>query len=131
MHPEIVRDGPGACPICGMSLEPQTATIEEEANPELVDMSRRFWVSVMFSVPLLVIAMTYVTNRGGLTRRPEVLQCLAVPTVFNFGCLYRFETQEWIDCDLRPIRRISRELSWTFPASAHSDPAVIELRPHP
>src|SRR5512145_854197 len=44
MHPEIVRDGPGSCPICGMALEPRTAALEEAENPELTDMRRRFWV---------------------------------------------------------------------------------------
>ncbi len=57
MHPQIVRDEPGSCPICGMALEPRTVTAEEEANPELVDMSRRFWVSAALSLPLVVIAM--------------------------------------------------------------------------
>src|SRR5438552_13722805 len=42
MHPEIVRDRPGTCPICGMALEPRTVSLEEEENPELVDMTRRF-----------------------------------------------------------------------------------------
>src|SRR5882757_7277886 len=46
MHPQIVRDGPGSCPICGMALEPRRVSAEEEANPELVAMTRRFWVSV-------------------------------------------------------------------------------------
>jgi P-type Cu+ transporter len=41
MHPEVVRGAPGACPICGMALEPRTVTLEEPPNPELVDMSRR------------------------------------------------------------------------------------------
>ncbi len=56
MHPEIVRDGPGACPICGMALEPMTATAEEE-NPELRQMTRRFWTSVVLGVPLMALAM--------------------------------------------------------------------------
>ena len=51
MHPEIVRDEPGACPICGMALEPRTVTLEEEANPEYVDMKRRFWISVALLRP--------------------------------------------------------------------------------
>ena len=46
MHPEIVRGKPGACPICGMALEPREVTGEEEVHPELDDMKRRFWVSV-------------------------------------------------------------------------------------
>jgi Cu+-exporting ATPase len=58
MHPEIVSDAPGACPICGMALEPRTMTLDEETNPELVDMTRRFWVSVALAVPLFGIAMS-------------------------------------------------------------------------
>jgi Cu+-exporting ATPase len=42
MHPEIVRDAPGHCPICGMALEPRTVTLDDAPNPELVDMTRRF-----------------------------------------------------------------------------------------
>jgi Cu+-exporting ATPase len=58
MHPEIVRAQPGSCPICGMALEPRTITLEAEENPELVDMTRRFWISVVLTVPLLAIAMS-------------------------------------------------------------------------
>ena len=58
MHPEIVRDGPGSCPKCGMALEPMgVPTGEEGPNPELVDFTRRLWVSAILSLPLLVIAM--------------------------------------------------------------------------
>jgi P-type Cu+ transporter len=57
MHPEIVRPGPGSCPICGMTLEPRTITAKEEENPELRDMSCRFWVSTALTVPLLAVAM--------------------------------------------------------------------------
>ncbi len=57
MHPEIVRAGPGACPICGMALEPRTITAGDEENPELRDMTRRFWISVVLTVPLLAAAM--------------------------------------------------------------------------
>src|SRR3989442_5550531 len=55
MHPEIVRDGPGACPICGMALEPRVVTGEEE-NAELIGMQRRFWWSVVLTLPLLLLA---------------------------------------------------------------------------
>ncbi|HEX2164267.1 MAG TPA: heavy metal translocating P-type ATPase [Thermoanaerobaculia bacterium] len=57
MHPEIVRDAPGSCPICGMALEPRTVAAEEPENPELADMTRRFWVSAALTVPLVVLAM--------------------------------------------------------------------------
>ena len=58
MHPEIIRDEPGECPKCGMALEPRTVTADEPPNPELIDMTRRFVVSTVLAVPLLVIAMS-------------------------------------------------------------------------
>jgi Cu+-exporting ATPase len=60
MHPEIVKNGPGSCPICGMALEPRTATLHEETNPELVDMQRRFWLSLALSVPVVLLGMSGV-----------------------------------------------------------------------
>lgn len=57
MHPQIVRDKPGSCPICGMALEPVGVPEEEGPNPELVDFTRRFQVSAFLAVPLLLIAM--------------------------------------------------------------------------
>jgi len=57
MHPEIVRPHPGSCPICGMALEPRTVTAKEEVNPELREMTRRFWISVALTAPLLAGAM--------------------------------------------------------------------------
>ncbi|HEU4371436.1 MAG TPA: heavy metal translocating P-type ATPase [Methylomirabilota bacterium] len=57
MHPQIVRDAPGSCPICGMALEPRTAGVDEGPDPELVDMTRRFWVGLLLTLPLLVFVM--------------------------------------------------------------------------
>ena len=57
MHPEVQQRGPGDCPICGMALEPMQITAEPEANPELDDMTRRFWVALVFALPVLVLAM--------------------------------------------------------------------------
>lgn len=57
MHPEIVRDEPGNCPICGMALEPRTVSLDEGESPELRDMTRRFWIGVLLTVPLFVVAM--------------------------------------------------------------------------
>ena len=56
MHPQIVRDGPGSCPICGMALVPIAGTGEAD-DSELRDLTRRFWVGVVLSVPLVVLAM--------------------------------------------------------------------------
>jgi P-type Cu+ transporter len=57
MHPEIIRDAPGNCPICGMALEPRTVSAEEPENPELADMRRRFWASLALTVPVVAIDM--------------------------------------------------------------------------
>ena len=57
MHPQIVRGQPGSCPICGMVLEPRTVTLEPGPNPEMADMSRRFWVGFALSLPVFVLAM--------------------------------------------------------------------------
>jgi P-type Cu+ transporter len=57
MHPEVVSDHPGACPICGMALEPLTVSADADVDPELVDMSRRFWISLALTVPLLLLSM--------------------------------------------------------------------------
>ncbi|HEV2099765.1 MAG TPA: heavy metal translocating P-type ATPase [Stellaceae bacterium] len=66
MHPQIVRDGPGACPICGMALEPMTPAAGDAENPELRDMTRRFGIGVALSVPLLAIAMGQHFSSGAL-----------------------------------------------------------------
>ncbi|MEP4378486.1 MAG: heavy metal translocating P-type ATPase [Alphaproteobacteria bacterium] len=57
MHPEIIRDEPGSCPICGMALEPMSVSLDDAPNPELVDFTRRFWFGAFLTVPLLVIVM--------------------------------------------------------------------------
>jgi len=57
MHPEIVRDESGECPKCGMALEPRQVSADAEENPELIDMTRRFWVGVALTVPLFLLAM--------------------------------------------------------------------------
>ena len=58
MHPQVVRDAPGSCPICGLALEPRTITGAEEENEELVDMTRRFKLSLWLTIPLLLLAMS-------------------------------------------------------------------------
>jgi len=66
MHPQVVEDEPGECPECGMALEPVTVTLDEIENPELVDMTRRFRFSLLFTLPLFVIAMGGMLPGGGL-----------------------------------------------------------------
>jgi len=91
MHPEIVRPGPGSCPICGMALEPRTVTAVEDENPELRDMSRRFWVSLALTVPLLIAAMADMLAGMPIQRAlpagwlPWVELALATPVVLWGG----------------------------------------------
>jgi Cu+-exporting ATPase len=92
MHPEIVRDRSGSCPICGMALEPVVATGEgEEVNPELVAMQRRFWVGAVLTAPLLLIAMAEMVPGVDWTRVvpsrlwPWIQLGLATPVVLWGG----------------------------------------------
>ncbi|MBI5026042.1 MAG: heavy metal translocating P-type ATPase [Nitrospirae bacterium] len=90
MHPEIVRDAPGSCPICGMALEPKSA-LEEEENPELIDMTRRFRVGVVLTFPLILIAMRRLIPFISIENliSPEILKwleiILATPVVLWAG----------------------------------------------
>src|SRR3546814_6747575 len=57
MHPEIRREGPGTCPICGMALEPEEPSLDDAPNPELIDFTRRLWVAGALAIPLLMVSM--------------------------------------------------------------------------
>jgi Cu+-exporting ATPase len=99
MHPQIVRDQPGACPICGMALELRTVTIEDETDPELVDMTRRFWIGVGLTAPLLIIAMSdfapgHPLERVASTQTLNWIEfLLATPTVLWGG--WPFFVRAW------------------------------------
>jgi len=82
MHPEVISRVPGACPLCGMALEPRTVTRDDEPNDELVAMERRFWGSTVLTVPVVVLAMTpLISAEIGV-----LLQlALAAPVVFWAG----------------------------------------------
>jgi Cu+-exporting ATPase len=72
MHPEIVRDRPGACPICGMALEPRTVMAEDAPNPELVDMTRRLRIAAALGIPVFVLTMGDMALGMGLGGRLDV-----------------------------------------------------------
>jgi Cu+-exporting ATPase len=93
MHPQIRRDGPGQCPICGMALEPLEPSLDEGPNPELVDMNRRFWLSAILSAPLLVLSMgadIFGWHLMAMTTLMWVQGALATPVVL-WGGLPFFE----------------------------------------
>jgi Cu+-exporting ATPase len=100
MHPEIVRPEPGSCPICGMALEPRTVTATAEDNPELRDMTRRFWIGLALTAPLMLLAMTAMLPAMPLekllrgTAVPWIEFALASPVVLWCGLPFflRFRT---------------------------------------
>jgi len=90
MHPEVVQIGPGSCPICGMALEPKDIQAGDVENPELVDMQRRFWVSVALSSPVVVISMAML---GSPALRNWIELALATPVVLWAG--WPFFVRAW------------------------------------
>ena len=92
MHPQVRQTGPGSCPICGMALEPETIVAEEERNPELEDMTRRFWVSTALTIPLVILAMARhvpaahnILGHTLITWAPWIELALATPVVLWGG----------------------------------------------
>jgi Cu+-exporting ATPase len=89
MHPEIRQVGPGSCPICGMALEPVLATTETGPNPELVDMTRRFWIGTVLTLPVVVLEMgfhfTGLANYVSHTTSNWLQMILATPVVLWSG----------------------------------------------
>jgi Cu+-exporting ATPase len=100
MHPEIVRDAPGNCPICGMALEPRVVTGAEETNPELVDMTRRFWISTILTAPLVLLVMGrhipglhFVETLMASSAGPWLELALSTPVVL--WCGWPFFVRAW------------------------------------
>jgi len=90
MHPEVLTDRPAACPLCGMALEPRAVSLEEPENPELSDMSRRFRISLVLTLPIFLLAMSEMA--GGSLLQPQWLagastwiQCLLAAPVVLWG----------------------------------------------
>ncbi len=104
MHSEIRRDGPGTCPICGMALEPEEPSLDDAPNPELVDFTRRWWVSAVLAVPLLTLTMG--TEFLGLhlvdpAYSPWIQLALTAPIVLWAG--WPFFTRGWTSIVTRKL----------------------------
>ncbi|HEX5412668.1 MAG TPA: heavy metal translocating P-type ATPase [Terriglobia bacterium] len=88
MDPEVHQSKPGACPKCGMALEPRTVTLKEEANREYVDMKRRFWISVALTAPLMALEMAHMISGHSMISRGAanwIQLGLATPVVLYGG----------------------------------------------
>ena len=97
MHSQVRRTEPGQCPICGMALEPLEPAADQGPNPELIDMSRRFWVSAIFTVPLVLLVI--VTELFGIELLPmssAVWVQLALSTPVVLWCGWPFFERFWV-----------------------------------
>jgi Cu+-exporting ATPase len=133
MHPEIRQLGPGSCPICGMALEPVTVAAEEGPSAELVDMTRRFWVAVALSVPVLVLEMG--ANLVGAIDEavPDTLSnwlqlALATPVVLWAG--WPFFTRGWtsvrtMKLNMFTLIAMGTGVAWLFSVVATVAPGLF------
>ena len=99
MHPQIVRDEPGSCPICGMALEPMTVTADEGPAPELIGMTRRFWIGLALTAPLLVFMIGDMLPgqplRHLVSPRVAAWTQLALATPVVLWCGWPFFVRGW------------------------------------
>jgi Cu+-exporting ATPase len=134
MHPEIVQDHPGNCPICGMALEPMTAVAGDEDNPELEDMTRRLWVSAALTIPLVIVAMgRHIYTLPAETRiGPHVLNwvefVLATPVVLWGG--WPFFQRAWVSVrtwrlNMFTLIGLGVAVSWTYSVVATMAPGIF------
>jgi P-type Cu+ transporter len=99
MHPEVRQKGPGACPFCGMALEPAMVTLEDAPNHELIDMTRRFWIAAALGLPVMIFAMTEMLRPAAvhaavnLQTANWIQLALATPVVLWAG--WPFFTRAW------------------------------------
>ncbi|MDX1962011.1 MAG: heavy metal translocating P-type ATPase [Pirellulales bacterium] len=98
MDPEVLSDRPGPCPKCGMALEPRVVTLQSGPNPELVEMTRRFWIGTALSVPVVLLAMSDMFPNNPLHHYAQQLNwlqlVLATPVVLWSG--WPFFERAWI-----------------------------------
>ena len=130
MHPEIRQVGPGFCPICGMALEPVEVTTESGPSPELLDMTRRFWIGLILTLPVLALEMGgHLTNLHMLLgqRLSNWLQLiLATPVVLWAG--WPFFVRAWASVKARSLNMFTLIAMGTGVAWAYS--IVATLLPH-
>jgi len=132
MHPEIVRDGPGSCPICGMALEPMTPSAAAGPNPELADMTRRFLVGAALAIPVLALEMG--AHFLGLDRlipvriNTQLQMALATPVVLWAG--WPFFERAWASIvnkslNMFTLIAMGTGVAWVYSVVATIAPALF------
>ncbi len=127
MHPEVQQVGPGACPICGMALEPVVVTAEAPANPELLDMTRRFWIGLVLTLPVAVLEMGghFVDLGVWLTPNVDNLIQLALATPVVLWTGWPFFVRGWHSFVTRKLNMFSLIAVGTGVAWAYSVIATL------
>ena len=127
MHPEVRQVGPGACPICGMALEPVVVTAEAPANPELLDMTRRFWIGLVLTLPVAVLEMGghFVDLGVWLTPNVDNLIQLALATPVVLWTGWPFFVRGWHSFVTRKLNMFSLIAVGTGVAWAYSVVATL------
>jgi P-type Cu+ transporter len=127
MHPEIRQIGPGSCPICGMALEPEVVTADSGPNPELIDMTRRFWIGLVLTLPVVVLEMgTHIVGAHGWidqTLSNWIQFVLATPVVLWGG--WPFFVRGWQSLVTRNLNMFTLIAMGTGVAYAYSLVAVL------
>ena len=132
MHPEIRQVGPGSCPICGMALEPATVTADSGPNPELADMSRRFWIGLVLAVPVFILEMGgHLPGLMGLVSSHTshwIQFALATPVVLWAG--WPFFQRGWTSLVTRHLNMFTLiamgvGVAWTYSVAAVFAPGVF------
>ncbi|WP_091047659.1 copper-translocating P-type ATPase [Nocardioides sp. YR527] len=133
MHPEIRRPGPGACPICGMALEPVTVSLDDGPSAELRDMTRRLWISVLLSVPVVVLEMGgHLISAIGDLVPPQtsnwIQLVLATPVVL--WCGWPFFVRAWTSVRTRSLNMFTliamgTGVAWLYSVVATVAPGIF------
>jgi len=129
MHPEVVQDQPGSCPKCGMALEPRDIALEEEENPELKDMTRRFWIGLGLALPVFLLAMSEMIPGKPVQQvlSPSIMSwvqwMLATPVVL--WCGWPFFQRAWASLVNRSLNMFTLIALGTGTAYVYSTVATI------
>ncbi len=135
MHPQIVRDGPGSCPICGMALEPMMPTADARPNPELIDMRRRFIVSAAIAAPVLALEMGRhlfsIDRFVAPTLNPWIQFFLATPVVLWGG--WPFFARGWASLQTRHLNMftliaLGTGVAWIYSVVATVAPSAFPVQ---
>ena len=131
MHPEVIRNAPGSCPVCGMALEPKAASAGgQEVDTELRDMTRRFWISVFLSAPLLVIAMSHMVGAHWLSARVQTWIELVLATPVVLWCGWPLLVRGWrsvvtLRLNMFTLISIGVMAAWAYSVVATVAPGVF------